>query len=226
MHIFLLIGQSNMCGRAKLEAGDEKVIADCMLWNGESWEAAKAPLNRYSTHLKPTFTQGMNCGPTFVEAYQKANPGVKVGIINWARGGSSIEEWHPDQKIDLFKDAVKQALAAQKKSGVLKGILWHQGETNFKRTALYPKQLSEHVTRLRKELKQPELPFVFGQIGQWRADYKPFNDMIVKQVAKITNTACMRTDGLTKFDPYHFDHKSQQEMGRRYAVEMLKLLAK
>ena len=56
MHVFLLIGQSNMAGRAKLKAGDDKILKDCQLWNGKSWEDAKAPFNRYSTHRKKNFT--------------------------------------------------------------------------------------------------------------------------------------------------------------------------
>ena len=65
---------------------------------------------------------------------------------------------------------------------------------------------------------------VYGQIGQWRDDYKAFNEMIVKQPALISNTACVLSYGLTNFDKAHFDRKSQLEFGRRYAVQMLKLL--
>ena len=53
LHIYLLIGQSNMAGRAKLEEGDDKPIARCFLLNGEDkWEKATNPLNRYSTIRK------------------------------------------------------------------------------------------------------------------------------------------------------------------------------
>lgn len=224
MHVFLLIGQSNMAGRAKLKTGDETFIKNCVLWNGKDWEPAKAPFNRYSTHLKPTFTQGMNSGPEFVRTYQKANPRVKVGIINWARGGSSIEEWHPDHKLKLYPAAVSNTLAALSIEGELKGILWHQGESNSKRSHLYPTQLKDHIQRLRLAFNQPKLPFVYGQIGLWNKDYVSFNKMITKQPKNIPNTSCIKTNNLTNFDPYHFDHQSQLIMGQRYAVEMLKLL--
>jgi len=223
-HVFLLIGQSNMAGRAKLKAGDDKQLKNCVLWNGNNWEPAKAPFNRYSTHLKPSFTQGMNSGPEFVKAYQKANPGVKVGIINWARGGSSIEEWHPDHKLDLYHAAVKNTKAALSINGELKGILWHQGESNSKRSHLYPKQLKEHIQRLREVFNQPKLPVVYGQIGLWNKDYVSFNKMITQQPANIPYTRCIKTNDLTNFDPYHFDHPSQLIMGKRYAAEMLQLL--
>ena len=225
-HVFLLIGQSNMVGRAPLKDEDRKPIPDCLLWNGKEWEAAQPGFNRYSKHQKPGSTQGMNGGPAFVAAYQKANPSVTVGIVCWARGGTSIEQWHPDHltPYDLYREAVKQAHAALRQGGQLKGILWHQGEANSKRWEGYPKLLREHVGRLRKEFNNPRLPFVFGQLGQWNEQYEAFNRMIPEQAKAIPFSACVRTDGLKNFDPYHFDRDSQLELGRRYAAKMLSLL--
>jgi hypothetical protein len=227
-HVFLLIGQSNMVGRAPLKPEDRKLIPDCLLWNGKNWEPAQPGFNRYSKHQKPGSTQGMNGGPSFVAAYQKANPEVTVGIICWARGGSKIEQWHPDhlKPYDLYREAIKQTHAALKRGGKLKGILWHQGEANSGRSDEYPKLLQKHVNRLRKEFKNPSLPFVFGQIGPWNEKYHAFNKMIPHQAAKISHSACVLSKGLTNFDPYHFDRESQIKLGRRYAAEMLALLKK
>ena len=199
-----------MAGWAKLQAGDDKVIKDCSLWNGERWEAAKAPFNRYSKYKResPKFIQGVNPGIQFVEEYKRANPGVKVGIVCWARGGTKIEEWHPDsKKWPLYEEAVKQAKSALSQKGELKWILWHQGESNSKNVKDYPALLKAHVERLREEFKTPNLPFVFGQIGHWQKPYKEFNEMIIEQTKAIPYTACVTAEGLTSFDPYHFDRK-------------------
>ena len=48
--------------------------------------------------------------------------------------------------------------------------------------------------------------------------------MIPEQAKAIPFSACVRTDGLKNFDPYHFDRDSQLELGRRYAAKMLSLL--
>ncbi len=53
-HIFLLIGQSNMAGRAKIEEQDKVAIPHALLWNiGEKkWEPAIPPYNVHSPSAK------------------------------------------------------------------------------------------------------------------------------------------------------------------------------
>ena len=140
--VFLLIGQSNMVGRAALEPQDQKPVEGCLLWNGLSWEPARAPFNRYSKH-KNRKSAGLESGPSFVRAYRLAHPDETVGIVCWARGGSSLEQWHPDhdEPWDLYDEAVRQTHAALAEDGALKGILWHQGEANSQRSDAYPQLL-------------------------------------------------------------------------------------
>lgn len=52
-HIYLLIGQSNMAGRAPLNEEDKGIIEGVYLSNNKNeWELASNPLNRYSTIKK------------------------------------------------------------------------------------------------------------------------------------------------------------------------------
>ncbi|MCB1065109.1 MAG: sialate O-acetylesterase [Verrucomicrobiae bacterium] len=228
-HVFLLVGQSNMAGRAQIEAEDEGEIEGVELWNiaEKRWEPAKAPFNRYSPHRKELSMQRLNPGPTFAKAWRDAHPGVKVGIVCAVRGGTKIEEWEkgrekPWSLYDTALAATEAALAAEGKSRLV-GILWHQGEGNSGASEAYPDQLKALVAQWRADLKSPELPFVFGQIGQWNPAYAAFNEMILKQSAAIPHTACVKSDGLTNMDTAHFDSKSQREFGRRYAAAMLSL---
>lgn len=233
-HLFLLVGQSNMAGRAKIEAEDEGPIEGVELWNigDKQWEPAEVPFNRYSPHRKDISMQRLNPGPTFAKAWRKSNPEVKIGIVCAVRGGTRIQQWEkgltkPWSLYDSALAATRAALAdddAGKVRNRLVGILWHQGEGNSKNAAAYPDQLKALVAQWREDLESPELPFVFGQVGQWNPDYAAFNAMIVKQPAEIPHTACVTTEGLTAFDSAHFDSKSQRELGKRYAKAMLRLV--
>lgn len=233
-HVFLLIGQSNMAGRAQIEAEDEGEIEGVELWNiaEKRWEPAKAPFNRYAPHRKGLSMQRLNPGPTFAKAWAKAHPEVSIGIVCAVRGGTSIEEWEkgrtkPWALYDSALAAIQAALAEEGETGTknrLVGILWHQGESNSGRAEKYPEQLQALVSQWREDLEQPELPFVFGQLGQWKPDYEAFNEMIVKQPAAIPHSACISTEELTNFDNAHFDSKSQRELGKRYAKAMIELV--
>lgn len=230
-HVFLLIGQSNMAGRAKIEVEDKKTIDGAFLWNigKKKWEAAVPPYNLQSPSRKNVKMQQLNCGPSFVNAYSEKHPGVEVGIVCAARGGTSIGQWDkkkPDN-FDLYHHAIEATKAALAEGGELKGILWHQGEgdSGEKNLPFYPEKLVQLIANLREDLKSPKLPFVYSQVGQWKPEYEGFNEMIVKQPAKIEGTACITTEGLKNFDDAHFNSAGQRELGERFAVAMEKLLS-
>ena len=67
-HVYLMIGQSNMAGRAPFTEEQSGAIERCYLLNGQDqWEAATNPLNRYSTIRKSLGMQKMNPGYAFAK---------------------------------------------------------------------------------------------------------------------------------------------------------------
>jgi sialidase-1 len=227
-HVFLLVGQSNMAGRAAIEDADRSAIDGASLWDiGEkTWKPAVAPFNLYSPHRKSASMQRLNCGPAFVREYLRTHPGVKVGIVCAARGGTSIEEWkkgrtQPWPLYDTAVNATRDALAGG--DAELKGILWHQGEGNSSRWDFYPAKLKDLIANFRADLGAPKVPFVFSQLGTWRREYRAFNQMIVQQPQYIPHTLCVRTAGLSRIDQAHFDAEAQRELGRRYAKAIERL---
>jgi hypothetical protein len=115
------------------------------------------------------------------------------------------------------------------KSGVLKGILWHQGESDCgaEKSQTHEKELTELVKRFRTEFNDPTLPFVIGQLGQFES--KPWSegrkrvDQAQRNVAKnLPHCAFVSSDGLTSnSDIVHFNTESLHEFGRRYAAAYL-----
>jgi hypothetical protein len=226
VEIFLLIGQSNMAGRGEIEAPDTDTLANVLLFTGtegKEWEKAANPLNRYSTIRKDLSMQKLGPGYTFAREMAKSRSGKQIGLVVNAKGGTSIDEWKPGGT--LYNEAVKRAKAAMK-SGPLKGIVWHQGESDVSKSAEYPAKLTELIRSLRNDLGVSNLPFVAGQLSEDRPERKVFNDMIIDLPSWLSNTGVVSSEGTSTFDGTHFNSASQRLMGERFAAEMLKLIQK
>lgn len=217
LDVYLLIGQSNMAGRAPFTDAESKPIERCFLLDSSGvWEPASNPLNRYSTIRKDISMQKMNPGYTFVQTMLAEDESVKIGLVVNARGGSSIEEWAAGTP--YYQDALKRVSEALK-TGTLKGILWHQGEANVNNPENYIDKLTELVTRFRNDLDMPQLPFVAGQIDGVDA----INDQIAMLPDRLPYTGYVRSEDLVIFEEWHFDAASVKLMGQRYAEEMLRI---
>jgi len=214
--IFVLIGQSNMAGRAALQPDDGKLIPGVLLLNDRGrWEPAKNPLNRYSTDRKPISMQRIGPGYGFARRLRKAMPECTVGLIVNARGGTSIQQWAKGQP--LYENTLKRVKTLSGKP--LAGVIWHQGEANAN-DADYLDRLQQFIRDRRRDLGQPDLPFIAGQI----AKDSPVNRHIADLPGRVPRTAYAESDGLKVFDGVHFDRDSQILLGERYAEAYLKLV--
>jgi Carbohydrate esterase, sialic acid-specific acetylesterase len=229
-HLFLLVGQSNMAGRGVIAPTDKVTHPRVLMLNqaGE-WVPAIDPLH----FDKPA--AGVGLGRSFANAIAEANPGVTIGLIPCAVGGSPIDAWQPGvfyqpTQSHPWDDALRRANAVLK-SGTLKGILWHQGESDATRelAPTYAAKLRDLIARLRAELRAPAVPFVAGQLGRFAEspwnEFKTQVDQAHRDLPrKVPRTAFVSAEGLKdKGDKVHFDSESYRELGRRYAEAYLKL---
>jgi hypothetical protein len=226
VHIYLLLGQSNMAGRGKItdefiKEGNSQVI---MLNKENEWVLAKHPL-----HFDKPKTAGVGPGLAFGVKMAEANPKVKIALVPSAVGGTSISKWQPgayDKETDThpYDDAVKRIEEALK-YGVIKGLLWHQGESDTKpeTAAKYLANLERLISRIREVCKNPDLPVVVGELGTFKENRKIINEMIAPLPERVKNTAIAKSDGLVNKvdDESHFDSKSSQILGIRFAEQML-----
>jgi hypothetical protein len=223
MDIYLLIGQSNMAGRAPIEAQDLDSIKGVFLFTGNAekiWEKAANPLNKYSTIRKKLSQQKLNPGYAFAQE-MIATSNKQIGLVVNAKGGTSINLWVPGS--DFYNDAVSRVKEAMK-HGNLKGILWHQGESDTSRHKTYMAILTNLILSLRKDLDIPDLPFVAGQLAIDKPHRLKFSKMMLELPQKLPNTAIVKTEGTKTMDGTHFDAASQRLLGERYAIEIKKLL--
>jgi hypothetical protein len=218
LHVYLLIGQSNMAGRAPFTKEEAAPIERCYLLNGkDEWEPAKNPLNLYSTIRKQANMQKLNPGYGFSKAMLAKNPDIAVGLVVNAKGGTTIEQWEKGGK--FYNEAVRRAKAAEK-TGTLMGILWHQGESNSGgKSDGYSGKLKALVEGLRKDLDSPRLPFIAGQVNK----VPEINEQIAKLPDMVPFTGFVGSEGLKTMDRWHFDAKSMKVLGERYAEKMLEV---
>ena len=227
--LYILAGQSNMAGRGYV-TGDFKTEGNdhvYMLTKDNTWVVAKHPVH----FDKPI--AGVGPGLAFGMAMANNKPGVKIGLIPCAVGGTPIEHWLPGAydaatKTHPYNDAVERIKFAMQ-YGVIKGIIWHQGEANSKpeQVTLYLAQLKELIERFRALVKNDKLPFVAGELGRYRPEFTGFSNEIANLPALVPYTAVASTEGLVhRGDTLHFDSPSADELGRRYARKMIALQGK
>ncbi|MBI1313023.1 sialate O-acetylesterase [bacterium] len=216
--VFLLIGQSNMAGRAALEKGDDQPIPHVLLLDDHGqWIPATSPLNRFATDRKELSMQRISPGVGFACGLTKRLPDTTVGLISNARGGTSVEEWQKGRP--LYDNTLKRLQAVERLK--VDGVIWHQGEAN-RDDPKYLDKLQRVIESLRADLNSPNLPFVAGEIyGE-----APVNGLLRQLPETVPATGVASAAGLTVIDKVHFDRKSQLTLGERYAEQMLELIGK
>ena len=226
MDLFLLIGQSNMAGRGELKAQDFQLDSIYMLNKNNLWVPASEPI-----HFDKSVA-GAGLSASFAQAVRK--PGRKIGLIPCAVGGTSISVWKPDAVDSVtrhtpYNDAVRRAKVALK-SGKLKGILWHQGESNSGRGEYktYEENFEKLLSDLARDLSLniDKIPVITGELGYFFVTKPPLtnnegmyiNSVLHRLAQKKINRYCVSAAGLNhKGDSTHFDTPSLREFGRRYA---------
>jgi hypothetical protein len=177
---------------------------------------------------------GVGPGLTFGKVMAEQNSDIRIGLIPCAVGGSPIHTWQPggyweQTSSHPYDDTLARCRTAQQ-SGVLKGLLWHQGESdsNEQDAPLYLERLRKLVDHLRTTLQAPQAVFVAATLGdffvarsKWAAT---INDALERLSAERANAACIQAAGLVHGgDELHFDAASARELGRRYAKAVLAL---
>ena len=225
--VFILAGQSNMAGRGLVEPQDTVPNNRVYALNGKgNIIIAKEPLHFYEPSMA-----GLDSGLSFGKSLIKHIPdSISVLLVPTAVGGSSISQWLNDsihREVKLFSNFKRMAELGMQ-YGTVKGILWHQGESDAKtkEAPLYQSKLSELIYQFRKVVGNQETTVVIGQLGSYSTNplWSKINDHIKYYVSTDPNSGMINTQDLKdKGDKVHFDSKAQRVLGERYANEFIKL---
>lgn len=238
-HIFILMGQSNMSGYGEILLEDKIPVDNIFIIptkGGEKyeWQPAAHPLhNRLSSDR-------FGLGLPFSKEYLKKHPNVIIKLIPVAWGGAGIDNLN--KGTDTYNDGISKALFAQKE-GEIKGVLWHQGESDTVNEELansYESKLHQFIFDLRADLNAPNLPFVVGNLAEFYSKGKDHNapervkriDQVKKTLrdlpSKVKYTGFVESSDCKSIDQHmvHFDRNSYIILGKRYAQEIEGLIKK
>lgn len=238
-HVFLLLGQSNMDGVPAPQAEDlatnERVwvlgFDDCdNLGRSEGeWYTAAPPLHRCYGGVGP--------GDWFGKRLAEALPAARIGLVPCALPSADMDAFRkgivstrrseyvlpPDNGFaDAYEWVVHRARVAQQ-TGVIAGILVHQGESDTGDKDWVDK-LAEVVADLRADLALGDAPLLAGELVHG-ACCDSHNPIIARVATELENGHVVSAAGLSGLpdQTYHFDLPGQRVMGTRYAETLLEV---
>ncbi|MFN3490454.1 MAG: sialate O-acetylesterase, partial [Emticicia sp.] len=248
-HIYLCIGQSNMEGAARIEAQDTvnidsrfKILEalDCPKLGRKmgQWYTAKPPLCRCDTRLSPadyfgrTMIQNMPQNQT-LGLVHVAVAGSKIEIFDNVRYKAYLDSSAKERPWMIkmadsyggnpYERLIEMAKIAQK-SGVIKGILLHQGESNTG-DKTWPAQVKKIYDNILADLNiaQNSIPLIAGEVvgADQGGKCASHNEIIATLPQTIPNAVVVSSKGLPAVpDKLHFNSEGVREFGKRYAEAM------
>jgi beta-xylosidase len=248
-YVFLCFGQSNMDGAGTIEQQDKTVDTRFQVLSALDapkldrkkgyWYPAVPPLCRETGGLGPADYFGRTLVASLPEH-------IRVGVINVAIPGCKIELFEKDtyqayaatvppwmtnfiNEYDgnPYQYLVNMAKVAQK-TGVIKGILLHQGESN-PNDLEWPEKVKGIYNNLIKDLNlnPDDVPLLSGETvnADQQGVCAGMNKIIAELPKTLANSYIISSAGcLSKPDRLHFNSAGNREFGKRYARKMLSLL--
>ncbi|KAL8490098.1 hypothetical protein ACS0TY_025357 [Phlomoides rotata] len=231
--IILLAGQSNVSGRGGVVNGtwEGVVPPECgpnpsilRLSAALRWEEAREPLHR---DIDVDKTCGVGPGMAFSNSVLERDSGVGViGLVPCAVGGTNISEWRRSSR--LYNQLISRARAAVRGGGLIRAVLWYQGETDtidLDNANLYKSRLEEFFTDVRSDLMSPMLPVILVALASGEG---PYVDIIRKAQMEIEvpNVRIVDAMGLQlQPDELHLTTAAQVRLGPMLADAFLKITA-
>ncbi len=252
-HIYLAFGQSNMEGQGDIGQQDKTVDERFqVLWAADNGSCSGKTKGKWSTAVPPlAHCQGAKLGPTDYfgrTMVEKTDSQIKVGVIVVAVAGCSIKLFDKDNYTSYISSVqttqnwmmgrintyggnpygrlIEMAKKAQEE-GVIKGIIFHQGETDAG-DGQWPSKVKKVYSNIIKDLGlENDIPFLAGEVLRSGVS-KGANNNIAKLPQQSKNFYVVSSEGfnqaLNDGQNVHFTSQEYRDLGKRYAEKMIEVL--
>lgn len=253
-HIYLCFGQSNMEGNAQWEEVDNEVDSRFQMLATTNFDTPKRTMGNWYTANCPIVSPMGKLGPTdyFGRTMVAAMPtNVKIGVVAVAMGGSPIEMFDKDKYEQKLKDNPTEWWAQLSKnyygsnpygrliemgknaqeSGVIKGILLHQGCSNCGNPE-WPNMVKKIYNDMLADLNlnAEDVPLFVGETEyeNMGGGCSSHNTVVAKIPSVIPTGHVVSAEGIpgNGTDAWHFSAAGYRTLGKRYAFEALKVMGK
>ncbi|MBK8804849.1 MAG: hypothetical protein IPN71_22835 [Fibrobacteres bacterium] len=177
--VFILAGQSNMTGSGKVHDLDSfDLPSEFQIFRTIEGYAPLQDdwlmMTKTNTHIETWVPQRFGPEMGLAESLADEYPGETIYFIKTAYGGTSLaESWQPGNRVydSTFLETVNKARSKLDDHNIsyrLAGFFWMQGEADagaLKIAQAYKENLKAFVKNIRKDLKAPNLPFIYGKIA-------------------------------------------------------------
>ena len=243
VRVYVFAGQSNMVGASAITSELLTVAPglltpprDVMFFGPDADRATRwGELPAMTEPTQPFYGPGFGPELSAAPRLAKLDPGSRVGIVKFARNGTSLHtDWNPDRRGGLYDGLLRRIRTAYRSARDLTsrvkiaGVFWMQGEWDADTLAnanAYADNLARFIGRLRADLRAPHLPVVIGRIRDVRrvSVWRPYSDVVRTQQERVAiddpDTYLVSTDGLPidPRSPVHFDTRGTVGLGHLFA---------
>ncbi len=242
--VWFMAGQSNMQGSGSLaEAAAPHPLVRCLYMN-DTWGQAKDPLHFPAGAVDPVhhllkgrsappppdqvaaefaaLTKGAGLGIPFARR-MAGWTGVPQGLVACAHGGTRMDQWDPARRdeggFSLYGALVRRF---RKLGQAAAGVLWYQGESDAHEKYLreYTPRMIDLVAAMRRDFRQPGLPWIAAQISRHLVDHPPGDWNAIQEQQRllpesIRNLEVVPTMDLELEDSIHLAAKGLERLGER-----------
>lgn len=254
--VWLLAGQSNMHGFGRIVRPPPADPAVRACYMNDEWGIARDPIHnvgesvdavhngwpdpdkpRRRARRRTIPARGAGPGVPFALAMRRLT-GVPQGLIPCAHGGTSMTQWDPALKA-LGPRSLYGALCRRlrKNGGRAAGALWYQGESDAgpANAACYEARLKRLIRALRRDTRNPALPFVMVQLARVfnrgaapagdraAAGWNRIQDIQRRLPDRVPHCAAVPAIDLPLDDLIHVSEAGMRRLGPRLAGAMAAL---